>query len=55
MTRTPSLVIRATAPLRINDIGGWTDTWFSGEGKVLNMAMSPPCRGGDQSLPEQEK
>lgn len=42
MTPTPLRVIRATAPLRINDIGGWTDTWFSGEGKVLNLAISPP-------------
>lgn len=42
MTRTVSRVIRAAAPLRINDIGGWTDTWFSGEGKVLNLAVSPP-------------
>jgi len=33
--------IHATAPLRINDIGGWTDTWFSEEGHVLNMAVSP--------------
>jgi D-glycero-alpha-D-manno-heptose-7-phosphate kinase len=41
MTRTPSRVVRAFAPLRINDIGGWTDTWFSGEGKVLNLAISP--------------
>jgi D-glycero-alpha-D-manno-heptose-7-phosphate kinase len=31
----------SSAPLRMNDIGGWTDTWFSGEGKVLNMAISP--------------
>jgi len=34
-------VIHATAPIRINDIGGWTDTWFAGEGKVLNLAVSP--------------
>jgi D-glycero-alpha-D-manno-heptose-7-phosphate kinase len=27
----------------MNDIGGWTDTWFSGEGKVLNLAISPPA------------
>jgi D-glycero-alpha-D-manno-heptose-7-phosphate kinase len=33
--------IHATAPLRINDLGGWTDTWFSEEGHVLNMAVSP--------------
>lgn len=51
MTRTPSLVIRATAPLRINDIGGWTDTWFSGEGKVLNLAMSPPVEVEIKAFP----
>lgn len=34
--------IHASAPLRMNDIGGWTDTWFSGEGNVLNMAVGPP-------------
>ncbi|MFB0566055.1 MAG: GHMP kinase [Candidatus Aminicenantaceae bacterium] len=40
-TRKPLKIIHTTAPLRINDIGGWTDTWFSGEGKVLNIAVSP--------------
>jgi D-glycero-alpha-D-manno-heptose-7-phosphate kinase len=35
-------MIHARAPLRINDIGGWTDTWFSREGWVLNMAVAPP-------------
>lgn len=34
-------IIHARAPIRINDIGGWTDTWFAGEGKVLNLAVSP--------------
>jgi len=34
-------IIYSNAPIRINDIGGWTDTWFSGEGKVLNMGVSP--------------
>jgi D-glycero-alpha-D-manno-heptose-7-phosphate kinase len=34
--------ISTKTPLRLNDIGGWTDTWFSGEGCVLNMAISPP-------------
>ena len=33
--------IRSAAPLRINDIGGWTDTWFSGRGRILNMAVVP--------------
>jgi D-glycero-alpha-D-manno-heptose-7-phosphate kinase len=35
-------MIHARAPLRINDIGGWTDTWFAKEGWVLNMAVVPP-------------
>jgi D-glycero-alpha-D-manno-heptose-7-phosphate kinase len=37
----PVKVIHARAPIRINDIGGWTDTWFAGEGKVLNLAVIP--------------
>ena len=35
-------MIHARAPLRVNDIGGWTDTWFAKEGRVLNMAVAPP-------------
>lgn len=34
-------VIRASAPVRICDIGGWTDTWFGGPGRVLNLAVQP--------------
>jgi D-glycero-alpha-D-manno-heptose-7-phosphate kinase len=34
--------VHARAPLRINDIGGWTDTWFAKQGNVLNLAVSPP-------------
>lgn len=33
--------IHAVAPIRINDIGGWTDTWFSEQGKVTNLAVFP--------------
>jgi D-glycero-alpha-D-manno-heptose-7-phosphate kinase len=51
MTKTASRVVRALAPLRINDIGGWTDTWFSGEGKVLNMAISPPVEVAIKAFP----
>lgn len=29
------------APVRICDLGGWTDTWFGGPGRVLNMAVGP--------------
>ena len=35
-------MIHSRAPLRVNDIGGWTDTWFAREGWVLNMAVCPP-------------
>jgi D-glycero-alpha-D-manno-heptose-7-phosphate kinase len=35
-------LIHSSAPLRICDIGGWTDTWFARTGKVLNVAVSPP-------------
>lgn len=35
-------IIHARAPLRINDIGGWTDTWFARRGQVLNLAVGPP-------------
>ncbi|MBU4175878.1 MAG: GHMP kinase [Actinobacteria bacterium] len=39
-------VIFSRAPVRINDLGGWTDTWFSGTGNVLSTAVSPgtTCR-----------
>jgi D-glycero-alpha-D-manno-heptose-7-phosphate kinase len=33
--------IKATAPVRICDIGGWTDTWFAGHGAVFNIGVSP--------------
>lgn len=31
----------ALAPIRICDLGGWTDTWFARHGKVLNIAVKP--------------
>ena len=34
-------MIRASTPVRICDIGGWTDTWFGGPGRVLNLAVRP--------------
>ncbi len=35
------MIIKCTAPIRICDLGGWTDTWFAGTGKVLNIAVFP--------------
>lgn len=32
--------VRATAPVRVCDAGGWTDTWFAGHGSVTNLAVS---------------
>jgi D-glycero-alpha-D-manno-heptose-7-phosphate kinase len=33
--------IHCTAPVRICDIGGWTDTWFAKHGAVFNIAVTP--------------
>jgi D-glycero-alpha-D-manno-heptose-7-phosphate kinase len=40
-TASTHLVIEASAPVRICDNGGWTDTWFGAPGRVLNMAVRP--------------
>ena len=37
----PRRIWHATAPIRIADIGGWTDTWFARHGRVLNLAVQP--------------
>lgn len=34
-------MIEAWAPVRICDNGGWTDTWFGGPGRVVNLAVRP--------------
>ena len=38
---TPSRTIHATAPIRVCDNGGWTDTWVARHGKVFNIAVQP--------------
>jgi len=47
--------VHSTAPIRINDIGGWTDTWFSKEGKVLNTAVFPLVEVRINALKNREK
>jgi D-glycero-alpha-D-manno-heptose-7-phosphate kinase len=37
----PLRVICSSAPIRISDFGGWTDTWFARSGRVLNIAVYP--------------
>ena len=34
-------IVNSVAPIRICDLGGWTDTWFAGEGRVLNIGVYP--------------
>ena len=34
-------MIEVSVPVRICDNGGWTDTWFGGPGRVLNIAVNP--------------
>ena len=33
--------IHSAAPVRVCDIGGWTDTWFAGHGAVFHIAVTP--------------
>ena len=34
-------IVNSVAPIRICDLGGWTDTWFAGRGTVLNLGVYP--------------
>lgn len=37
-------MIEASAPVRICDNGGWTDTWFGAPGRVVSIAVTPGVR-----------
>lgn len=37
----PDLIINGVAPIRICDLGGWTDTWFAGHGAIFNIGVYP--------------
>jgi D-glycero-alpha-D-manno-heptose-7-phosphate kinase len=37
----PLRVINSVAPIRICDMGGWTDTWFAEYGRVFNIGVYP--------------
>lgn len=39
---TPHRIINSSAPIRICDCGGWTDTWFAGHGEIFNIGVAPP-------------
>jgi len=34
-------IINAVAPIRICDLGGWTDTWFAETGNITNIGVYP--------------
>ena len=34
-------MIESSVPVRVCDNGGWTDTWFGGPGRVVNIAVTP--------------
>jgi D-glycero-alpha-D-manno-heptose-7-phosphate kinase len=36
--------VSVTAPVRVADVGGWTDTWFGGPGRVCSVAVGPGVR-----------
>jgi D-glycero-alpha-D-manno-heptose-7-phosphate kinase len=37
----PIRTVNSAAPIRICDLGGWTDTWFAAHGQVLNIGVYP--------------
>lgn len=37
-------VVEAVAPVRVCDVGGWTDTWFAAPGAVCGLAAGPGAR-----------
>ncbi len=41
MEREPGCRLNAVAPIRVCDIGGWTDTWFAKRGAIFNIAVYP--------------
>lgn len=41
MPAKPIIIINSSAPTRICDNGGWTDTWFAEYGKVFSIAIEP--------------
>ena len=45
--------IKAVAPIRVCDIGGWTDTWFARRGSIFNIAVYPYVEVQVEVLPEQ--
>lgn len=41
---TAPVHVQAHAPVRICDVGGWSDTWFATYGRVCSLAVEPGVR-----------
>lgn len=39
--KPPLFIVNSVAPIRICDVGGWTDTWFAGHGCIFNIGVYP--------------
>jgi len=35
------VALTVQVPVRAGDVGGWTDTWFAGHGRVCSLALEP--------------
>lgn len=41
MWGVPRRALTVDVPVRVCDVGGWTDTWFAGSGLVCSLAVGP--------------
>lgn len=48
----PIKIINSVAPIRICDLGGWTDTWFAEHGQVFNIGVYPYVEVQVEVFPE---
>ena len=51
----PLRTINSVAPIRVCDNGGWTDTWFSGHGTILNIGVYPYVEVQIEVYPQRER
>jgi D-glycero-alpha-D-manno-heptose-7-phosphate kinase len=46
--------VHASAPVRVADVGGWTDTWFGSPGQVCSVAVGPGVEVDAHLVPRAE-
>jgi len=47
----PVRVVHSSAPVRVADLGGWTDTWFAGSGVICSLAVQPGASVSISAVP----